>query len=249
MADFYTHVTGAATASGMLATGLFMTGEVGNAAVVGYFVLGVTGGLLPDIDSNSSIPLRVAINVMGVVGSFLAVFASGRALSLLELVLLWAICFAAVRWGLFYGLTRFTTHRGLIHSIPAAGCFSLGATLVAWHVFAQPALQAWLCAVFLGTGYLVHLLLDEYYSVNLMGMKLKASFGSALSLGSRRQPLGTALLYLLCIGLLHACPSPAALLDFIANSEVQRRVCDRVLPERERLIRLQQILFRWVDRQ
>ena len=129
MADFNTHLMGAAAVSGLAATVLVMTGQFPHQAVIGYFVLGVIGGLLPDLDSPTSIPIRIAFAVVAVVAGFLVVFTFGRRYSLVELDILWFGCFLFIRYGLFNLFDRVTAHRGLIHSIPAGigfGLFALG---------------------------------------------------------------------------------------------------------------------------
>lgn len=82
--------------------------------MIGYFTLGVIGGLLPDIDSATSIPIRIAFNMLAVVAGFLLVFTFGAHYSLLELVILWLGCYFGIRHGLRKLFIRFTTHRGLI---------------------------------------------------------------------------------------------------------------------------------------
>jgi len=233
MADFKTHAMGAALVSGVLATGLFMTGEVAKSAVAGYFVLGLIGGLLPDIDSSHSIPVRMAFHILAVVAGFLMLFAVGQRYSLVELVILWMACYILIRHGLFTLFNRFTVHRGVIHSVPAAALFGLVAILLAYRGFGASALQSWLCGSFLFAGCLVHLLLDELYSVNLQGMKLKNSFGTAFSFGSSHNRLGTLLLYLAVIGLFYLSPSAKAFVAFLLDHDVQRRVFNRLLPSHD----------------
>jgi len=174
MADFNTHLVGAAAVSGIAATALVMTQAAAHQVVMGYFVLGVIGGLLPDIDSPSSIPLRVAFTLLAVSSGFLAVFAFAQHYSLAELTLLWLGSFLTVRYLVFQLFTTLTTHRGLIHSIPAGLCFGLLTVLATHRVFGASARHAWLCGGFVTLGFLVHLLLDEIYSANLMGMEMKS---------------------------------------------------------------------------
>jgi hypothetical protein len=231
MADFKTHMLGAAAVSGVLATGLFMTGNVQDQTVVGYFVLGVIGGLLPDIDSDTSIPLRVGFNLLAVVAGFMLVFIFGQRYSLVELVILWLVCFLGIRYGVFSLFTRITVHRGLIHSIPAGIFFGLLTTVLAHRCFGAAILHAWLYGTFLFMGFLVHLLLDEFFSVNLLGMELKNSFGTALNLGSLTDPLGTFALYSAIIGLFYLSPPVNVFIAFISNSDIHRNVLNRLLPD------------------
>lgn len=231
MADFNTHLMGAAAVSGLAATVLVMTGMAPHQAVVGYFVLGVIGGLLPDIDSPTSIPIRVTFNVLAVVAGFLLVFAFGARYSLLELIILWLGCYFGIRYGLRKLFTRYTTHRGLIHSIPAGVGFGLATVALAYHGFNAAAAHAWTCGAFVTVGFLVHLLLDEFYSVNLYGKKmLKNSFGTAFCLGSFNQPVGTATLYLAVIGLFLLCPSPRPFADLVVDRVHSGNMIQRLLP-------------------
>ncbi len=229
MADFKTHLVGAAAVSGLANTFLVMTGMVPHQAVIGYFVLGVVGGLLPDIDSRTSIPIRIAFAVLSVAAGFLVVFTFGARYSLLELIILWVGCFLIIRYGLLNLFSRFTTHRGLIHSIPAGVGFGLATTAIAYHAFQSSVIHAWLCGIFITLGFIVHLLLDEWYSVNLYGRKLlKKSFGTAFCLGSLKQPLGTVALYVAIMGLLLLCPSPRPaakqMLDHVASHGIVQRL-------------------------
>jgi hypothetical protein len=231
MADFKTHMLGAAAVSGILATGLFMTESMPDQTIVGCFVLGVTGGLLPDIDSDTSIPLRMGFNLLAVVAGFMLVFGLGQQYSLAELVILWLICFLGIRYGVFSLFTRVTVHRGLIHSIPAGIFFGLLTTVLAHHCFETTVLHAWLYGAFLFMGFLVHLLLDEFFSVNLVGMALKNSFGSALNLGSLTNPFGTLALYSAIVGLFYLSPPVNVFIAFIANGNIHRNMLNRLLPD------------------
>ena len=123
MADFKTHLIGAAAVSGVAATALVMAKVASHQAVMGYFSLGVVGGLLPDIDSDTSIPLRIAFNALAVTSGFMLVFALGHRYSLAELIILWLLSFVAVRYGVCSLFTALTVHRGLLHSLPAGAFF------------------------------------------------------------------------------------------------------------------------------
>ena len=231
MADFNTHLMGAAAVSGLAATVLVMAGAAPHQAVIGYFVLGVVGGLLPDIDLPTSIPVRIAFAMLAVIAGFLVVFTFGRRYSLAELVVLWLGCFVLIRYGLFNLLDRFTAHRGLIHTVPMAGIAGLTTTAVAFHLFAASATHAWLCGAFVTLGFIIHLLLDEFYSVDLFGRRLlKNSFGTAFSFGSLSQPLGTALLYLTVVGLFWLCPSPKPFTELVLDRETYRGMAQRLTP-------------------
>lgn len=230
MADFRTHVLGAALASGGAATSLMLVGAADRQSVIGYFVLGVVGGMLPDIDSKSSVPVRIAFNVLAVTAGFLMVFAFAHRYSLLELLILGGTSFMLVRHGVFTLFSRCTVHRGLIHSVPAGAAFGLIATLLSHHFFGASALTAWFCGLFVFMGFIVHLLLDEAYSVNLMGLKLKKSFGTAFSFGSIKNWGGTLLLYLLVLILWQSSPSMAPVKQVLASAQTYQTLAQRLVP-------------------
>lgn len=233
MADFNTHMVGAAIVSGTSATALMMTHAFPLQTLVIYFILGLVGGILPDIDSDSSIPVRWAFNVLGVTAGFSLVLSVGARYSLAELVFLWGISFIIVRYGIFALFNKLTVHRGLIHSIPAGASFSLGTVLLAVHVFGVSTLHAWFYGVFIFAGFLTHLILDEFYSVDLRGVSLKRSFGSALSFGSLRAPLQTGLLYVLTAVLFYLAPPAHDFLGFVLNSGLRQLLIERLLPTQE----------------
>lgn len=230
MADFNTHMVAAAVVSGIGATVLMMTHTFSPQLLLTYFILGVVGGMLPDIDSDSSIPVRWTFNVLGVMAGFFLVLYLGVHYSLIELVLLWSASFILIRYGIFSLFTQFTVHRGLIHSIPAALFFSLGTVVLAVRVLEVAVLQAWLCGAFIFLGFLTHLILDELYSVDLMGISVKRSFGTALNFGSFRTPLKTGLLYLLTGALFYLAPPVDSFLAFIFDSHIHRLLSERLLP-------------------
>lgn len=230
MANFNTHMVGAAIVSGTSATALMMTHAFPLPTLAIYFILGVIGGLLPDIDSNSSIPVRWAFNVLGVMAGFFLVLSIGAHYSLAELVLLWSLSFIIVRYGILALFNKLTVHRGLIHSVPASAFFALGTVVLAVRVFGVPPLHAWFYGIFILIGFLTHLILDELYSVDLRGVSLKRSFGTALSFGSFNAPLQTGLLYLLTAGLFYLAPPAHDLLDFIFSPRLHQLLMERLLP-------------------
>lgn len=230
VADFNTHLAGAALVSGLSATGLMLAEVVSQQEVVNYFLLGTVGGLLPDIDSESSIPFRMAFNVLGVVAGFLVILSEAQDYSLAEMIILWTFCFAAVRFGICSVFCRFTEHRGLIHSIPAAALSGLLAVLL-FSYLGEPAEQAWMAGGFIVLGFLVHLLLDEIYSVDLLGQRFKRSFGSAFNLGAIGNPLGTLALYVVIVLLYFQAPTPQPFLDRVMDGERYRVLAERLIPQ------------------
>ncbi|HLJ94508.1 MAG TPA: metal-dependent hydrolase [Gemmataceae bacterium] len=146
------------------------------------------GGLLPDLDSDSSLPVR---EVFGLAAAATPVLLVRRVLSHgftteQTLVLLSGV-YLLVRYGARALLGRLTVHRGMFHSIPAM----LIAGLLVLIVYQGPALPIRLyLAGGVMLGYLSHLVLDELCSVDLLGTRprLKKHAGSPLKLFSSSWP-------------------------------------------------------------
>ena len=231
MADFKTHLMGATLVSGVAATGLAMTGIASNQAVVGYFTLGVAGGLMPDIDSETSIPIRIAYQVLSVLAALMLVFTFADRYSLLELVVLALAGYLIVRYVIFFLFSYFTVHRGLVHSIPAAVIFAQVTAIVTYQFFDATTLHAWFCALFMLIGFLVHLALDEMYSIDLLGRSFKRSFGTALTFFDKKNWLGTAALYVIVAVLFYVGPALNSFSTFILDGDTYTTFAQRILPQ------------------
>jgi len=69
-------------------------------------------------------------------------------------------------------------------------------------------LHSWLSGLFIGFGFIVHLLLDEIYSVDLSNKRMKKSFGTALKLYSYKNMTTTALMAGCTLALAWITPQP-----------------------------------------
>ena len=197
MANFETHWKiglGSTLVSTLVANWLHFT----DPKHIPFLVLaGLIGAIAPDIDSDTGRPLRIIFGGLAVV---------------IPPLLLWRIPWlhaGAERALLFWGCScylilkpskwlfkKFTKHRGVIHSIPAAFIFGEGVFLLAHYEQATPRFQ--LAIGLVGSiGYLTHLLLDEIWAVDFNGTQLrkKRSFGTALCWKDRSRRK-TGLLYL-----------------------------------------------------
>ncbi len=212
MANFTTHLLVGMGASGLATTALVKSGEVGQGMALWLFVLGSIGSLLPDLDADNSTPLRHTFDLLSLLGAFLLMFQFVAGYSLPELVLVWALAYLLLRYGLFWVFTRFTVHRGVFHSLPATLLAGTLTTLALYRGLQLPAQGAWLGGVMVSLGYLIHLLLDELFSVNLMGVSLKHSFGTALKPFSLTPWWPSLLAYLLLALTLGWTPPVAELL-------------------------------------
>ena len=194
MANFKTHLFVASGLSGVAAIACMKAGLAPAAETPMLLGLGAFGGLLPDIDSDHSVPIKISFNLLAFSLAFLAMFVFVGRYSVLELAAVWLGVFAAVRYFVLELFVSFTTHRGAIHSLLAGVFFALCAVSLSEHLFAKPAPLAWVYGSFVAFGFVVHLLLDEVFSVDLLNRRVKSSFGSALKIVSLKYWRATLLL-------------------------------------------------------
>jgi hypothetical protein len=207
MANFSAHLYGGAAVSSAGALAVYGLGWTDPAQTQMLFFVGIAGSLLPDIDADHSVPVRGFFNLLGVVLAFLASFALIGRLWFLDLATVWVGVFVVVRYGLFEVFARFTVHRGVWHSWLAVGFTGLAAANGAFHLLGYAAWESWLVGLFVAMGYLTHLCLDEIASVDLLGNRVKRSFGTALKPFSVASPTASVFMLLGAVILAYLAPS------------------------------------------
>jgi len=230
MANFKTHLSVAAALSGCLATGFLEVGIAAPKDVWFYFALGTLGGILPDIDANNSIPGRMLFSFFAMVLAFLTLFSRANAYSIVELSILWMVTYMVVRYIIFQMFAKLTVHRGIFHSILAAIFFCFLTTDISYYLFSLNALNAWVAGLFVFIGYLIHLILDEMYSVDLIGTKIKKSFGTALKIISTNMK-ATSLLLLATVLVFHMTPSTERFVKTVLSFDTYKSVKVKLLPK------------------
>ncbi len=231
MADFHTHLRVAALGSGGFSLALLSVQQATPGESFSYFVLGTVGGLLPDMDAENSIPIRLAFGLGSLLGAFLAASYLPAGHGLGERLLVGALAYLLLRYVILAAFNASTRHRGIIHSLPAALFFGFAVTGLSHHLLHTAPLIAWWQGAFVSFGFLLHLLLDEWYSVDLYGMQLKVSFGTALKLYQPDHWIATGLMYL-AVGLSYLLtPSPQAWLAIAGNRRLYRTMVTQFWPQ------------------
>jgi hypothetical protein len=150
------------------------------------------GGLLPDLDSDSGVPVRELFGVAAAVVPFLLYpsLREGKLTAEQTLVVLGGL-YVFIRYVLSSVFKHWTVHRGMFHSIPAMFIAGL-AVFLAYHS-PSPRLRLFLAGGVM-LGFLSHLVLDELCSVDFMGLhvRLNKYAGSALKFASRSRPATAA---------------------------------------------------------
>jgi hypothetical protein len=223
MANFKTHFTVAITVSSALTVGLLIIDLATPKTALFYTLLGTLGGILPDLDSPHSIPAQLFFTLSGILFASLLTISQLPKFSQVELLLLGGMTYFSVYYGVSKLVAKLTIHRGNFHSILAALWFGLATTACSYQLFATRELVAWLAGAFVTIGYLVHLLLDEIYSVDLANRKLKKSYGSALKLASLRYKMSTILLLLATVATFLFTPSTDKVVKILCNPHTYRQ--------------------------
>lgn len=158
-------------------------------------------GMLPDLDSDSSVPHREMVSLISLLAPMLMLSRFVTiGLSPEQMIFAAGFTYLFVRFVIGGLFRKYTVHRGMWHSIPAAMIAGL-ATFLLCHSFEFNIrlFKAW--AVVLG--FVSHLVLDEVYAVNWAGKRIKSSFGTAVKLfgPSRLANLATYGKLILLLGL------------------------------------------------
>jgi len=137
-------------------------------------------GMLPDIDSDSGRPLRESIAFAAAVVPMMLIDRLSRFnLATETIVLVGAFAYLVIRFGAAAILKKVTVHRGMFHSLPAALIFGEIAFLLA---SGENLNLRYYKAGGVVLGYVSHLLLDEFYSIDWSRARLKSSFGTGLKI-------------------------------------------------------------------
>ncbi len=228
MANFNTHIGVAAVASGMLATLCLQVGLVDAKDALLLATIGVIGGILPDIDLHYSYPSRILFSLLGIVCAFLWIFAAENDF---PIVYLWAAglgIYLFVRYPFWSFFQKVTVHRGAIHSILMALFFLFFSVVIGFYLFAKTPFVSWLIGLFMFFGFMIHLVLDEMYSVDFINKKIKRSFGSAFKIYDFNNKAGAFLLIVSIAGLWYLAPPSGQFLDTITSQETYKVILERL---------------------
>lgn len=210
MANFHTHLTAGVVGSAIIAAAGFYFELYGLTTAVLCLAVGTLGSLLPDIDLDHSKPASQGFLIASlVISTLITILYANRYHAdklLIDSLILWAGAFLLLRLGLFETFSRLTMHRGMVHSVPYMAIFALMVVCGAFYGLKLTAFVSWLFGAVLFIGALIHLILDEIYSVNIYGLKLKKSSGTAFKFFEMKKPVGYTCLYMTILALIYLAP-------------------------------------------
>ena len=231
MANFNTHLAVASVGSGLCATVALAGHAAPNNYLLTLTLAGTIGGILPDIDLERAVPARMLFSVLGIVAAFIALFTLQEQHSIAELWLVWLGAYFITRFGVYKAFEKRTHHRGIFHSILAGVFFMILTADIFSRVLGQPAAQAWLTGLFLFIGFLIHLALDEIYSVDVEGRTIKKSFGTALKLFDTHSLRASVLMAVAVVAVLLASPPTRDFVEMVKPPVFFAFLKDRLLPK------------------
>lgn len=231
MANFRTHIAVGTVASGMMATITATAGLTNSQQAISLVLAGALGSVLPDIDLQESRSSRIMFFFIALFLAFCVVFALVTQYSIVEMWILWVGIFLGVRYFGQMAFHHFAVHRGVFHTIPAGILFGFATAAVFYNLFSDPASIAWLGGAFMFFGYLVHLVLDEIYSVDFNNNRIKRSFGTALKIFDSRYIAASTAMIGVTILMFFVTPPYDTFIDIFTKNDVSGFFHDRLLPE------------------
>ncbi len=231
MADFKTHISVGVVASGMLSTLTMAAAIVPSEDLITLAICGAIGSILPDIDLQNSRASQAMFSGLGLVLAFSVLFNYSWKYSIAEMWILWVGTFLVVRFLGHSIFHKYAVHRGVFHSVLSGLFFGFLTAALFHYFFGSDITLSWLAGTFVFVGYLVHLVLDEIYSVDFHGNRIRRSFGTALKLFDYRHPGPTLAMAAAAAVAFLAAPPVGPFLSIVGSPAVWAFLSERMLPE------------------
>jgi hypothetical protein len=230
MANFTTHIGVGTVASGMLATLTLAADVVAPENLVAVTLAGVLGSVLPDIDLKDSRAGRAMFAGLAAFFSFAVLFTFAEKFSIAELWLLSIGTFLLFRYVVHAMFHRMSYHRGIYHSVLAGLFFAFLTAVVYYYVLGRHEGVSWLAGGFMFIGYMVHLVLDEVYSVDVLGTRVKRSFGTAVKFYDGRRIDHSIAMAVATVAVLMLAPPTKTFVDGVTSQSMWSGLRQRMLP-------------------
>lgn len=217
MANFKTHrnvgIIGSTAATfGIISliqnTNLIQSEPISISLIISMIIIGTIGSFAPDIDLDHSKPSKILSSF------FFLIFIGINSLWVTQLIpfldfdivqenvdlsiFIISFLFAPIFAGLLLSyLHSKMDHRGLVHSIPFGLVLSIGVFLMSENSFGT--FNSYMISIMFFIGFIIHLVLDEIYSIDFSNRRIKKSFGTALKLIQKDNIMGTIICYSIII--------------------------------------------------
>ena len=199
MASFEQHVNIAVVATGVVIAPLASAGLLNTNQSLIALSLGLVGGILPDLDSDNSKPIEIVFKIFSIFLPLLVLLSISDKLPILHLLAIWLVSTAVLHFVVFKTFLNLTAHRGIFHSIPMGVVSGQLTIVVFYYLFGVNMKFSTIAGFFIFFGFMIHLLLDEIISLNVFGLKVKRSFGTAFKLYDSKNHIGSIVLYVIIV--------------------------------------------------
>jgi membrane-bound metal-dependent hydrolase YbcI (DUF457 family) len=180
MAGFRTHITTSTVLGIGYGSGAYLLYGVPLSTSCLAGGLCSVAGMLPDLDSDSGVPLRETLAFAAAIVPMLLLPRFARlGLDHDSMAVITMLLYLLIRFPISKLIKRSTVHRGMFHSLPACAIF---AELTFLLCSGNDVSTRLFKASGLALGFMSHLVLDEIWAVNFrFGIpRLKSSFGTAI---------------------------------------------------------------------
>ncbi|MDM8540237.1 metal-dependent hydrolase [Desulfococcaceae bacterium HSG9] len=169
------------------------------------FAAAFIGAFLPDLDSNYSKPFNIVFSHAAIIGgsAVFFYFTLQKTIPWFYWGIIPPVSALVIRYGIGKIFQKFTTHRGIFHSIPGIFIATLATPPVLSFIpLASKDVAA--ISMSVGIGFLSHLVLDEICSIfDFKGfktkIKVKRSFGTAMTFTCPSAAVTLAAYFLLAV--------------------------------------------------
>jgi len=230
VANFQKHIEISTIGSGIASTVLFGAGLINYIEVMTLWIAGAFGGILPDIDSDNSTTIKIIFFVISAISICIGLSQLPLSTSTLEIWLFIIVCYAIINFIVSPLFKSLTVHRGVFHSLLGGVFFGLLSVVSAYQLTGLNNFMSWLMGFFIFLGYLIHLTLDEVYSVDFMNARIKRSFGTALKLFSYNNVKTSSLMLIVTVALCFLTPSLNSFNHSAEKKQVYNKIKDSFLP-------------------
>jgi len=202
MANYKTHLNFSGIISLVVSLIFYSINLINLEEAVISFALGAIGGFLPDIDLSYSKAIKNILNILFFLIAIITIKNTIHTHNMAEVITYIGIIYIVLYYPILEIFQKYTSHRGLFHSIPVALICAMITIIISNKVFKYNYISSYVNGISILIGYISHLVLDEIYSVNFKNKRIKKSLGSALKFGifkNKKDKLYTFLIYLLLL--------------------------------------------------
>jgi hypothetical protein len=157
-------------------------------------------GMMPDIDSDTGRPLDLIFGQLMACLPLLVIAQLPEGVALSTVTLVFVAVYYIIKHPIRRLFEKYTVHRGVFHSVPMSFLTGLLVTIA----YRREGSFAWLIGGAVILGYLSHLALDEIFSIDLLRVRVKRSFGTALKISAGSLSKNILLYGLLVVAILLA---------------------------------------------